>query len=373
MRRRRLLAVLLAFGGGLVVATQARINGEFGEVAGSATAAATLSVVSGLVVLTPIVLAISPLRSAVIAVPTAIRSGALPRWALLAGGLGGFLVFSQTYSVPALGVALYSVLIVAAQTGGGLGVDASGLGPAGKQPVTTARVIGAALAVVAVGIAAAPDLSQGALVVSAAVVAVLAGVGAATQSAMLGRLGVAAGQPLAAIWVNFAGASLILAAVLGISTAAGAEWQLPAFGWVWLGGPMGLVVVGTIVIAVPIAGVLIVTLSLVAGQLLGSVTLDWLAPVAGREVTVWGLVGAVLLMVAVSIASMPGRWALSAAARAGSSNPAGPSAGADPPTGAVLPASPQADSSAGGRAAGSTTSAGSDETAAVPTWEDPDP
>ena len=69
MRRRRLLAVLLAFGGGLVVATQARINGEFGEVVGSATAAATLSVVTGLVVLTPIVFAITPLRTAVAAVP----------------------------------------------------------------------------------------------------------------------------------------------------------------------------------------------------------------------------------------------------------------------------------------------------------------
>jgi transporter family-2 protein len=347
MRRRRLLAVLLAFGGGLVVATQARINGEFGEVVGSATAAATLSVVSGLIVLTPIVFAITPLRAAVAAVPGAVRSGSLPRWALLAGGLGGFLVFSQTYSVPALGVALYSVLIVAAQTGGGLGVDASGLGPAGKQPITTARVSGAALAVVAVGIAAAPDLSNGALVVSAAVVAVLAGIGAATQSAMLGRLGVATGQPLAAIWVNFAGASLILGAILAVSTATGTDWQLPALGWVWLGGPMGLVVVGTIVIAVPIAGVLIVTLSLVAGQLLGSVALDWFAPVAGREVTIWGLVGALLLMVAVSIASIPGRWALTARTRSAPTATEGAESG--------------------------TEGVGSGETGSRSTWEDPDP
>jgi len=296
-------AVLMALGGGLVVATQTRVNGQFSQSVGSQTAAAMLSAAMGLLIVTPIVWLAPSLRAGVTGIPAAVRRGDLPRWAILAGALGGFFLFSQTFAVPSLGVAVYAVLVVASMTTASLAVDRIGLGPAGPQAVSARRVGGAALAIVAALVAAGPGLSLGSFALAAALVAVAAGTAGATQSAMLGRLGVASGQPLAAVWVNFVGATATLAGVVAIATARGATWQVPPASWHWLGGPLGLVVVVTIVWTVPRAGVLLATLAMTAGQLLGSVLLDWLAPIAGRGVDLWSVLGTVLLMGAVTLAS----------------------------------------------------------------------
>jgi transporter family-2 protein len=298
-------AVLLALGGGLVVATQARVNGEFGQSVGNPTAAALLSAGMGLALLTPVAWLAAPVRDALLGIPAAVQQGALPRWALIAGAFGGLMLFSQTYSVPALGVAVYSVLVVASVTAASLVVDRAGLGPGGPQAATARRLGGAGLAVLAALVAALPDLGTGSLALVAALVAITAGAGGAAQSAMLGRLGVVTGRPLAAVWVNFVGATLTLAVIVAVITVQGTTWQVPAPSWQWLGGPLGLVVVGTIVFTVPRAGVLLVTLALTAGQLLGSLAWDGLVPVAGRGIAASSVVGAVLLMGAVAMASRP--------------------------------------------------------------------
>ncbi|MGB7980919.1 MAG: DMT family transporter [Candidatus Nanopelagicales bacterium] len=307
MRSPRGPAVLLALAGGLVVATQARVNGEFGQSVGSPAAAAMLSAATGLAIVTPIVWLTPRIRAGLLGLPGALRQGTLPRWTLLAGTVGGFLLFSQAYAVPALGVALYSVLIVASLTSASLLVDRAGLGPAGPQSITPNRIGGATLAVVAALLAAGPDLNTGTLALLACLVAITAGSSSAAQSAMLGRLGVSAGQPLAAVWVNFVGAVLTLALIVAGSTAGGASWQVPALSWAWLGGPLGLLVVVTIVVTVPRAGVLLVTMALTAGQLLGSLLWDLAAPVSGRGVDGWSVAGAGLLMAAVVLAARPAR------------------------------------------------------------------
>lgn len=66
-------------------------------------------------------------------------------------------------------------------------------------------------------------------------------------------------------------------------------------------------IVGTIVLTVPRIGVLLVTMAMTAGQLLGSLLWDWVAPVSTRGVDTWSVVGAVLLMGAVALASRPPR------------------------------------------------------------------
>jgi transporter family-2 protein len=76
---------------------------------------------------------------------------------------------------------------------------------------------------------------------------------------------------------------------------------------------LGLVIVAIITIAVPVAGVLLVTLALVAGQLLGSLALDVVVPVDGRTPTWWSAAGALLLMAAVALASRPSRGSRAAA------------------------------------------------------------
>jgi transporter family-2 protein len=290
-----------------MAATQARINAQFGVTVGNPSAAAALSATTGLLLLTPVALLAGPVRRALAALPARVRSGALPRWILLPGALGALLLFSQAYAVPALGVALFSVLIVASLTTAGLVVDRVGLGPAGPQAVTTNRVGGAALAIVAAALAAGPGLSAGSLAILAAVVAIAAGTGGSVQSAMLGRLGAGLGHPVAAVWVNFLGAALTLTALVALGVARGASLDIPALSWQWLGGPLGVLIVVTIVLAVPRAGVLLVGMAITAGQLLGSLLLDWVAPVEGRAITAWSVAGALLLLGAVILASRPAR------------------------------------------------------------------
>ncbi len=307
MRSQRGPAVLLALAGGLVVATQARVNGEFGDLVGNPPAAAMLSAATGLAIVTPIAWLTPRIRVGLLSLPATLRARALPAWTLLAGAVGGFLLFSQTYAVPVLGVALYSVLIVASLTTASLLVDRAGLGPAGPQSVTGNRIGGATLAVAAALLAAGPHLDTGTLALVAALVAIAAGATSAAQSAMLGRLGVGAGQPLAAVWVNFVGAVLTLGVIVAGATAAGAWWRVPPLGWEWLGGPLGLLIVVTIVVTVPRAGVLLVMMALTAGQLTGSLLWDLIAPVSGRGVDAWSVLGAGLLMAAVVLASRPAR------------------------------------------------------------------
>ncbi len=294
----------LALGGGLVAATQARVNGQFSQAVGNPSAAALLSMATGLAILTPVVLLAAPLRAGLAAVPSAVRSGALPRWMLTAGSLGALVLFSQAFAVSSLGVAVYSVVFVASLTGAGLLVDRVGLSPTGPQAVTANRVGGAMLGVAAALVAAAPSLATRSFAIAAATVAVAAGAGGAAQSAMLGRLGAATGRPLAAVWVNFLGGALTLAVIVAVVCLLGGTWALPPIGWLWLGGPLGLMIVATIVLAVRRAGVLLVALSMTAGQMIGSLAWDWGAPVAGRGIDASAVAGAVLLMGAVALAAL---------------------------------------------------------------------
>lgn len=300
-------AVLVALGGGLVLATQARVNGQFGQSVGNPAAAAMLSAATGLALLTPVALMATSIRSGLAALPSAIRRGSLPGWMLFAGVGGALLLFSQAYAVPALGVAVYSVLLVASVTGTGLIIDKVGLGSARSQALTTNRVGGAGLAVVAALVAAGPGLSSGRLALVAVIVAIAAGAGGATQSAILGRLGAVTGQPLAAVWVNFVGATATLAGIVAIVTARGAAWAVPPVGWLWLGGPLGLVIVVIIVATVPRAGVLLVAMAMTAGQLLGSLLWDVVAPVSDRGIDAWSVAGTAVLLGAIILAGLPGR------------------------------------------------------------------
>jgi transporter family-2 protein len=63
---------------------------------------------------------------------------------------------------------------------------------------------------------------------------------------------------------------------------------------------MRVLIVVTIVLAVPRAGALVVRMAITAGQLLGSLPLDCVAPVEGRAITPWAVAGALLLLGAVT-------------------------------------------------------------------------
>ena len=69
--------------------------------------------------------------------------GRPPLWHFL-GGLGGAaLVLVSAAAAPEVGVALLTVALVCGSTGGSLPVDAAGLGPAGRRPITAPRAVAA--------------------------------------------------------------------------------------------------------------------------------------------------------------------------------------------------------------------------------------
>ena len=290
-------AVALTVAGGTLQAVQARLNGAMEQRVGMLpTSVVSFSV--GLVALVALVAA-SPVRRR--AVPVAVSGGV--RWWWRLGGLGGASVVAvSALGVPLVGVALVSVCLVAGSTVGSLVVDRFGLGPGSSHHLTPARLAGAAMAVVAVGLAGSGRFHSAPFMLFVALVA--AGALGAGQAAANGRLSVATGEPVVAALVNFTVGLLVLAAVTAGAAAAG---LLPAPSWpgnplLYAGGLGGTVFVGVAALTVRSLGVLRMALAAVAGQLLGAVGLDLAAPGPGGRLPLATLLGAGLTLLAVAVA-----------------------------------------------------------------------
>lgn len=291
-----LAGVVLA--GGLL-AVQARVNAALGARLGSAVVAALVSygVASGTLLL---VLASSRRgRRALRA-----RPAGPVRWFWWLGGLAGAgVVVATTTSVPVVGVALVSVCLVAGATSGGLVVDWAGWGPAGSQRPTGTRLVGAGLAVGAVGVGALGHRGgHGHL--GLLVLVVVAGVCSAGQQAATGQLAGVTGDARVASLVSCVVAAAGLIAAVGLLAAGGRLPRLhwPGVGGVYLGG-VAVAAYGVVAAAtVRRLGVLLLTVATVSGQLLTAVALDALAPPVGglRATTV---LGAGLTLVAVAVAA----------------------------------------------------------------------
>ena len=289
---------------GAVVAVQARINGEFKLQVGDAVAAAALGFVLGWVVLTVIMLTGVQHRAGVRALPGLVREGRLPWWALL-GGLGGAtLVATQGYAVPELGVALFTVALVAGQTASSLEVDRLGLGPGGRISPSRRRIIAAVISLVAVVVAVDPFSDSIDIAPAAVLMCLFAGTLVSAQQAFNGKVAQGARSPIAAAWVNFSvGGTMLwtLTLVRGVDLSmVPSPVDKPLL---WTGGLLGSLFVVVAASLVRSLGVLLLTLTTIAGQLLGAVVIDVVAPTAGRELTVLQLVGVVLTFVAVVVGS----------------------------------------------------------------------
>lgn len=291
--------------GGLT-AVQSRMNGQLAAALHDGLEAALWSFGSGLVLLLVITAASPSLRRGLGRVGTALRSGELAWWQVLGGIMGGFFVAVQSATVPAVGVAVFTVAVVAGQSSNSLVVDRIGLGPAGRQPVTMRRVLAAALAVGAVALAVANRFSDGSISVIAVVAAFVAGTVIAVQQAINGRVSRTAGNPMSATLLNFALGTVALASAFGVAwaltdTDPSAPPSSPL--WMYLGGLIGVAFIAIASWVVPIVGVLMFALLSIAGQLSGALVLDVVAPTSGTLLT-WNLyAGVALAFVAVLIAA----------------------------------------------------------------------
>ena len=305
----RAAAAALAAVAGLGVASQSRINGELGTRLHDGIAAATISFGTGMVLLIALILAVPSGRRGLTRVVRTVRSGSGLRWWQCVGGAcGAFLVIGQGTTVAALGVAVFTVATVAGQSVSSLAVDRLGAGPAGPQPLTASRVLGAALAVVAVVIAVADRLGGGSAL-GLAVIPALAGMGTAWQQAVNGRVQATAGSALTATFVNFAVGTSVLAVALAVDFAVRGlpAGTLPAQPWLYLGGPLGMVFIGIAAAVVRRTGVLLLGLSMISGQLIGALLLDEIVPERDGRPGANIFVGIAVALVAILIAGRVSR------------------------------------------------------------------
>ncbi|QCB98362.1 DMT family transporter [Arthrobacter sp. PAMC25564] len=309
----------LAVAAGLFIPVQGRINGALGAVLADGIGAAVVSFTTGLVLMIVISVALPKGRAGLARILPAVRERRIPPYYVLAGCIGAFFVFAQSFTVGLLGVALFTVATVTGQTLSGLLVDRMGIGPAGKKPVTSIRVIGCLLTIAAVAWAVSPRLAASAAgggghdagsgtapLLATILLPVLAGFLMSFQQAMNGTATVHYGTPIAATLVNFiSGTALLWIAWLVKLAVAGAGSGLPAQWWYYLGGPMGCVFIGLGALLVRSLGVLVTGLGMIAGQLLGSLALDVVLPVPGTVVALPTVLGTLLTLAAIVLATLP--------------------------------------------------------------------
>lgn len=300
----------LAVAAGLLMPVQGRINGALGVALADGIGAAVVSFTTGLVLMIVVSVALPRGRTGLRAILPAVRERKFPPYYLLAGCIGGFFVFAQSFTVGLLGVALFTVATVTGQTLSGLLVDRMGIGPAGRRSITGIRVIGSILTVAAVAWAVSPRFSGTgsgpAELFVPVLLPVLAGFLMSFQQAMNGTAAVHYGTPVAATLMNFiAGAVMLWFAWLVKITVAGPGNPLPGEWWYYLGGPLGCIFIGVGAVLVRSLGVLVTGLGMIAGQLLGSLGLDLAFPAPGTVVALPTVLGTLLTLAAIVLASLP--------------------------------------------------------------------
>lgn len=274
-------ALLGAVTVGVLTAVQARINGQLGVRLDHAMAAAVISFGSGLLLIAVLSLLIPAGRRGALALVRGIRDRTIPWWMLAGGAAGALTVGTQSVAVGIVGVSLFTVGVVAGQTVGGLVFDRIGYGPGGVVAVTVPRLVGGALALVAVGVMLTAGERLAGVPVWMVVLPVVVGVGLAWQQATNGRLRARVGTPVTATLVNFVVGTAILAVLaLVVTLVEGPPAALPGEPWLYLGGALGVAYITLTAAIVVRTGVLLFGLAAVSGQLVASLALDalWPAP-----------------------------------------------------------------------------------------------
>ena len=282
---------------GVMIAGQARANGELSHLTGNALQAALVSFSSGLLVIA-LYAAFSPrVRAGVSRIRVAVAARKLPRWRLLAGALGGSFVAIQTSVVPFIGVAVYSVASLAGQTAVSLIVDRIGLTGGGPKAITWRRSFAAFITVLAV-IVSVWDQLQGIefrflLVALAGIAGALVGI----QRALNGQINEFSQDSYATSLLNFITGTGILAIFLSLLILFGEHGLTPLPAgpwWIYTGGAIGVVYIAMTALIVQHLGVLTFTLVSVGGQLFGSLLLDIYFPTPGVSVS-WYLVSGIAM------------------------------------------------------------------------------
>lgn len=307
----RMIGLAGAFIGGACMAVQSRVNGNLGSATSEPAVAAVISFCVGLFALSCAAL-IPSFRAGLVSLIRAQRARDIRWWECLGGVIGGLFVAVQTSSVAALGVALFTILVVGAQTFAALIVDHLGFGPRGRTQVTPRRLVGGVVAVAGVAISAMSSHGATAgFAVGAAILTFCVGGATQVQQALNGRVAKATASPYATTTQNFVVGLITLLVVLFVKSATGnTQLTMPQHTqwWYWVGGLLGIGFIGLTAWAARHVSVLELGLTVLLGQIIMALVLDLSDAHARALIGVGSLVGmAVTLLGAWVAASSSGR------------------------------------------------------------------
>ncbi len=282
---------------GVMIALQARANGELSYLLDSAPQAALVSFSSGLFFITIYAIFSPKIKEGIKHLRSAVRSGEIPKIRLLAGSLGGAFVALQTSVVPLIGVALYSVASIAGQSAVSLLVDRIGLTGGGVKLISPRRIAAAFITVIAVLVSVIDKLEADNFQLFALLLALIAGALVGVQRALNGQINEHSQNSYTTSLLNFITGTSFLTLFIIILIALGrVELQPLPIGpwWIYTGGVIGVIYIAATSLIVQHLGVLTFTLFSVGGQLIASLLLDIYSPTQGVSVS-WYLVSGIAM------------------------------------------------------------------------------
>jgi transporter family-2 protein len=282
---------------GVMIALQARANGELSYRLDNAPQAALVSFSSGLFFITIYAIFSPKIKDGIKRLRSAVSSGEIPKIRLLAGSLGGAFVALQTSVVPLIGVALYSVASIAGQSAISLLVDRIGLTGGGVKLISPRRIAAAFITVIAVLVSVLDKLEADNFQLFALLLALIAGALVGVQRALNGQINEHSQNSYTTSLLNFITGTSFLTLFIIILIALGrVELQPLPIGpwWIYTGGVIGVIYIAATSLIVQHLGVLTFTLFSVGGQLIASLLLDIYSPTQGVSVS-WYLVSGIAM------------------------------------------------------------------------------
>ena len=279
---------------GVMIAMQARVNGELSHRLDNGLQAALVSFGSGLLIIALITPFSSQIKDGIKNLRGAIARKEIARWKMFAGALGGSFVAIQTQIVPLIGVAIYSVASIAGQTAMSLVVDRIGLTGGGKKLISLRRLLAAFLTVLAVLVSVWDRIDANNLSMFAVTAAGIAGAIVGVQRALNGEINEYSHQSFTTSLLNFImGTSFLLLLIIGGIIIGKSHLTPLPLGpwWIYTGGTIGVIYIAFTSTIVQHLGVLTFTLFSVGGQLGGSLIIDLVSPTDGVSVSAYLVTG----------------------------------------------------------------------------------
>jgi transporter family-2 protein len=289
---------------GILIALQARANGELSHQLGNGLEAALVSFGSGLIIIVLISFFNPSIKEGIRNLREAVQEKKIARWKLFAGMLGGTWVAVQTHIVPLIGVAIFSVASIAGQATASLIVDRIGLTGGGKKLLSKRRVAAALITVLAVLLSVLDRLDASNLSKFAVFLGVVTGALGGIQRAMNGEINEYSHQSFTTSLLNFIMGTTFLVVLLIVMILAKRITLVPLPSgpwWIYTGGVIGVIYIAFSSTIVQYLGVLNFTLFSVGGQLVGSLAIDVLYPTDGVQISAYLISGIVMTYLGVIV------------------------------------------------------------------------